>query len=178
MIRLAVPDDLPALQLIETAAGEPFRDVGMDAVADDPPPTLDELTKYLEADHIWVMTDAANTILGYALVDIIDVGVHIEQVSVHPLHSRKGFGAQLIDSIADWAGAHHHHVVTLTTFADVPWNAPYYERLGFERIPESTMSPDLIRIRTHEQAAGLDSWTRITMSRPTLRRRPSTPRIG
>ncbi|MGG7103415.1 GNAT family N-acetyltransferase [Rhodococcus sp. 24CO] len=177
MIRLAVPNDLPALQLIETAAGEPFRDIGMDSIADDPPPTLDELTQYLEADHIWVI-DAANALIGYALVDIIDVGVHLEQVSVHPAHSRKGLGAQLIDSIADWAAAHHHDVVTLTTFVDVPWNAPYYERLGFERIPEGTLSPDLIRIRALEQAAGLDSWPRVTMSRPALRRRPSTSRIG
>ena len=178
MIRLAVPDDLYALQLIETAAGEPFRDIGMDAVANDPPPSLDELTTYLGADHIWVMTDAANTILGYAIVEIIDVGVHIEQVSVHPAHSHNGFGAQLIDCIADWAAAHHHDVMTLTTFVDVPWNAPYYERLGFERIPESALSPDLVRVRVHEQASGLDSWPRITMSRPTLRRRPSTSRIG
>ncbi|MFE4498920.1 GNAT family N-acetyltransferase [Rhodococcus sp. NPDC056743] len=178
MIRLAVPTDLPTLQLIETAAGEPFRDIGMDAIADDPPPTLEELAKYLGDEHIWVMTDVHSTLVAYALVDIIDVGVHLEQVSVHPEHSRRRFGAQLIDSVTDWATTHHHDLVTLTTFVDVPWNAPYYERLGFERIPESTLSPDLIRIRAHEQAAGLDSWPRIAMSRPALRRRPSTSRIG
>jgi len=166
VIRSAISTDLPALQQIEIAAGEPFRDIGMDAIADDPPPTLDELNDFLAAEHIWVQTDANDVPVAYALVEIVDGGAHIEQVSVHPDHARQGLGAQLIDAVTEWAADHHHDLVTLTTFVDVPWNAPYYERLGFVRLAENRLSPGLIRIRTDEQSSGLDAWPRVTMSRP------------
>ncbi|MEV1294325.1 hypothetical protein [Pseudonocardia sp. NPDC049635] len=38
MIRRATPADAPALREIERAAGEPFRELGLDVVADDEPP--------------------------------------------------------------------------------------------------------------------------------------------
>lgn len=50
-IRPAVPADLPLLQDIERAAGEPFRAVGMAAIADDDPPAIDLLDRYLRAGH-------------------------------------------------------------------------------------------------------------------------------
>lgn len=166
MIRTATSTDLPALQQIEIAAGEPFRSIGMDTVADDPPPTLDELNDFLTVGKIWVHTDANDVPLAYVHVEIVDDAAHIEQLSVHPLHARRGIGARLIDVVAHWASTHGLRSVTLTTFVDVPWNAPYYERLGFVRLPESALTPGLVRIRANEQAAGLDAWPRITMSRP------------
>ncbi|GAA4946354.1 hypothetical protein GCM10023238_10840 [Streptomyces heliomycini] len=45
-IRSAAPGELPALQDIERAAGEPFRGLGMPDVADDEPPALDVLERH------------------------------------------------------------------------------------------------------------------------------------
>ena len=33
--------------------------------------------------------------------------------------------------------------MTLTTFRDVPWNAPYYERLGFTVVEPADQGPEL-----------------------------------
>ncbi|MFD4365929.1 GNAT family N-acetyltransferase [Rhodococcus sp. NPDC058521] len=165
MIRLAKPTDLPLLQQIEVAAGTPFRDIGMSAIADDPPPSLAELSEYLDADHIWVATDGNDDPVAYALMEVVDGAAHIEQVSVHPKHSRRGLGAHLIDEIDAWAAGHHLPALTLTTFADVPWNAPYYERLGFHRLADDDVTPRLARIREDEARHGLDAWPRVTMCR-------------
>jgi hypothetical protein len=43
----------------------------------------------------------------------------------------------------------------LTTFAEVPWNAPYYLRCGFEIVSESLLTPGLREIRRAEAAAAL-----------------------
>lgn len=59
-------------------------------------------------------------------------------------------------------------MLTLTTFAYVPWNAPYYARLGFEIIPPDHVAPGLRDVRQHEASAGLDAWPCVVMSR-TLR---------
>ncbi|BFV60853.1 hypothetical protein KCMC57_up59570 [Kitasatospora sp. CMC57] len=48
--------------------------------------------------------------------------------------------------------------LTLTTFAEVPWNAPYYVRCGFEVIEGDEVGPGLRAIRAREAAHGLDRW--------------------
>jgi len=48
MIRLARADDLPALRELERAAGAPFRELVMAAIADDEPPSLAVLASFQE----------------------------------------------------------------------------------------------------------------------------------
>ena len=55
--------------------------------------------------------------------------------------------------------------LTLTTFAEVPWNAPYYARIGFRVLADAELSPGLRAIRAHEAALGLDRWPRVCMRR-------------
>jgi GNAT superfamily N-acetyltransferase len=160
VIREASLTDLPVLRDIERAAGTPFRDVGMAAIADDEPPTIDELTAYQRAGRAWVWGDPP---VAYVLADEVDGYAHIEQVSVHPGHSRRGIGRALVDHVGAWAAARGLAGLTLTTFADVPWNAPYYARLGFVVVTDLT--PGLRAIRDHEVTRGLDSWPRVAMRR-------------
>ena len=55
--------------------------------------------------------------------------------------------------------------VTLTTFANIPWNAPYYERCGFRRLSADELTPGLLRIGREEAERGLDAWPRFCMRR-------------
>ncbi|HEY2519096.1 MAG TPA: GNAT family N-acetyltransferase, partial [Streptosporangiaceae bacterium] len=71
----------------------------------------------------------------------------------------------LIEHAASVAVAAGQPALTLTTFTEVPWNAPYYERLGFRRLPDSEVTTGLRAIRRHETAHGLDRWPRVTMRR-------------
>ncbi|AWK71538.1 GNAT family N-acetyltransferase [Rhodococcus oxybenzonivorans] len=166
MIRSAIVTDLPTLQQIEVAAGAPFRDIGMDAIAEDPPPSLDELREFLDAGRIWVAADADGDPVAYALVALVDGAAHIEQVSVHPSAARQGLGALLLDEISSWAADRGLPALTLTTFVDVPWNAPYYERLGFRPLQDCELTPGLSQIRADEARNGLAAWPRVTMTRP------------
>ncbi len=160
MIREASLTDLPVLRDIEHAAGAPFRDIGMASIADDELPTIDELAVYQRAGRAWVWGDPP---VAYVLAEEVDGYAHIEQVSVHPGHSRRGIGRELIDHVGTWARARGLAGLTLTTFADVPWNAPYYARLGFTVVTDLT--PGLLAIRAHEAARGLDAWPRVAMRR-------------
>ena len=71
----------------------------------------------------------------------------------------------LIEQAVAWAGQRGLGAVTLTTFTDVPWNAPYYERLGFRRLSGDELTPGLKAIRAREAAIGLDRWPRCCMRR-------------
>ncbi|MGA5203752.1 GNAT family N-acetyltransferase [Streptomyces variegatus] len=165
-IRPAAPAELPALQDIERAAGAPFRDLGMPEIADDEPPAPDVLERYRRAGRCWVAADERNRPAAYLLAEPVDGALHIEQVSVHPRAARRGVGRALLAHAADRARQEGLTALTLTTFTEVPWNAPYYARLGFQPLPEADLTPGLREIRATEAAHGLDRWPRVCMRKP------------
>ena len=157
--------DLPRLQEIERQAGEGFRVFGMNAVADDEPLGLEVLRGYVERGQAWVIADHADVPVAYLLADVVDGAGHVEQVSVIPGHARQGLGRVLLDHACQWALGNGLKAVTLTTFANIPWNAPYYERCGFRRLPADELTPGLLRVRRQEAEHGLDAWPRVCMRR-------------
>ncbi|GAA2251722.1 MULTISPECIES: GNAT family N-acetyltransferase [Kitasatospora] len=166
IIRLARIDDLPLLQDIERAAGEPFHSVGMPEIAEDEPPSIEELARYQRAGLAWVSADADDHPVAYLIAEPVDGNLHVEQVSVHPEHGRRGIGRELLEHLAGHAAAHRMPALTLTTFLRVPWNAPYYERCGFRTMDPATLPPGLREIRRLEAEHGLDHWPRVCMIRP------------
>ncbi|PMR90376.1 N-acetyltransferase [Kocuria rhizophila] len=141
-IRSAGPADVISLSAIEAAAGEAFRSIGMPEVADDPLPDVQRLKRHASAGRAWVAT-VDNQVVAYALAVLRDGSAHLEQVSVHPDHAGQRIGANLIDAVTSWARDRGDERLTLTTFADVPWNAPYYRKLGFRALPDDALGPQL-----------------------------------
>ncbi|MGW0905675.1 GNAT family N-acetyltransferase [Streptomyces sp. NPDC002853] len=164
-IRPATTADLPALQDIERAAGESFRGLGMAVIADHEPPAIALLEEFRRAGRAWVAAEADGTPVAYLLGEPVDGAEHLEQVSVHPRVARRRIGEALIEHAADRARAAGRKALTLTTYADVPWNAPYYARIGFRVLAEAELTPGLRKIRAHEAELGLDRWPRVAMRR-------------
>jgi ribosomal protein S18 acetylase RimI-like enzyme len=102
MIRAARNGELEKLQELERAAGSIFGELGMDAIADDEPPSTATLAAFQAAGRAWVATDEADEPVAYLLVQVIDASAHVEQVSVHPRAARQGLGRALIDTAAAW----------------------------------------------------------------------------
>ncbi|WP_037681505.1 GNAT family N-acetyltransferase [Streptomyces griseus] len=164
-IRPAAPVELAALQDIERAAGAPFRAVGMVEIAEDEPLASAVLERYRRAGHAWVAVDGADRPVAYLIGEPVDGAFHVEQVSVHPRAARRGVGRALLDHAAVRGRAEGLAGLTLTTFTEVPWNAPYYTRLGFRTLPEAELTPGLRAIRAAEAEHGLDRWPRVCMGR-------------
>ncbi|MFR9751603.1 GNAT family N-acetyltransferase [Nocardia sp. 004] len=162
VIRFATTHDLPVLQDIERAAGTPFAEIGMAMVAEDEPPSLETLRAFQRAGRAWVWT-CADRPVGYLLIDVVDGNAHIDQVSVHPDHAGRRIGKHLIDHAVRWATDAGMRAITLTTFTEVPWNGPYYERLGFRYLSVEEETPGLRAVRATEHAHGLDRWPRACM---------------
>jgi GNAT superfamily N-acetyltransferase len=142
------------MQAIQLAAGDAFRDVGMGSVAERPPLPTESLSGYREAGRAWVAVDDHDDPVGFVVADVIDGAVHIEQVSVHPAHARQRIGAMLLDHVAGWAARRGLPALTLITFRGVPWNAPYYERLGFRELAPAELTPGLAALSPAAPGAG------------------------
>jgi GNAT superfamily N-acetyltransferase len=163
-VRRAHAAELEDLRAIEIAAGAPFRDLGMDAIADDTPPSTVVLHGGLERDGLWVL-EVDDAPVAYLLDDVVDGHAHVEQVSVDPAHAGHGYGRRLVEHLAGRARDAGRGALTLTTFTEVPWNGPYYVRLGFRALADDELGPGLRAVRCAETARGLDRWPRCAMRR-------------
>lgn len=137
----------------------------MAPVAGDEPATIETLAGYLRAGLAWVVVDNSDQPVAYLIAEPVDGCLHVEQVSVHPDHAGHGLGRQLIDRAGLTAADRGLPALTLTTFVDVPWNGPYYERCGFRYLALAEETPGLRAIRAHEASLGLDRWPRTCMRR-------------
>jgi GNAT superfamily N-acetyltransferase len=164
-IRAARAVELPVLQAIERAAGLMFCDIGMPEIGQYDPWPLPVMAARRDAGRIWVVADDSDEPVAYLMADLVDGCLEIEQVTVHPGSARRGLGRALLEYAATCAAADGLPALTLTTFADVPWNAPYYARCGFRVLDDAEVTAGLRAIREREAAMGADRWPRVCMRR-------------
>ncbi|WP_405088301.1 GNAT family N-acetyltransferase [Microbispora sp. NBC_01389] len=159
MIRQAEPADLLALPEIERAADGMFAPLGIIV----PPGT----TVIEECDDPGRVIVADRPPVGFALLGVVDGLTHLEQIAVHPGHANQGIGTRLLEAVYATAAAPRTTataaVVTLTTFRDVPWNAPWYARRGFRVIHPHEWGPELSALVEHERALGIEVAPRVVM---------------
>lgn len=157
--------ELLLLQAIGVAAGRRFAALGMDDVAADPPHELAALERWRMTGRAWVTTDRDGHPVGFVVVDLVDAAVHVEEVSVLPDVGGRGHGMALMRHVEKWARAKGYTKVTLTTFREVPWNQPWYERRGYRVLAEEEWTPGLVARREREAAQGLDPDQRVIMAK-------------
>jgi GNAT superfamily N-acetyltransferase len=158
-IRWATPADHTALSSIERAAAALFRHTPHPQMADGP-----LACEHLQpSDAVWVVVDAQDQPVGFAIVRTAAQAWHLQEIDVHPAHARRGLGARLIAAIAHAAEIQGVPALTLSTCDDIPWNAPYYARLGFRALSPAELTADLWSVRSAEAAAGLPMQHRVCM---------------
>ncbi len=153
---------LAALPGIELAAAQLLRGYAPDALLSE---TIDPHTLADAADRglLWVAL-AGGTPVGFALVKMLAADLpHLEEVDVEPSHGRRGVGSALVRAVCDWAAASSYSTLTLTTFRAVPWNLPFYTRLGFVELPIDLLSVELASVISEEARRGLAADTRVVM---------------
>lgn len=164
-IRSATPADVERLVEVEVEAGQLFLTVDMPLVARDVPDTAD-LASAVAEDRVWVTTVGAE-IAGYVIAEVLDGNAHVAQLSVVPDHAGRALGRAMVEHVEAWGRASGCPATTLTTFVDVPWNAPYYARLGYTVLTGSEIGPDLARTMAHEASLpGIDASLRCAMVKP------------
>jgi GNAT superfamily N-acetyltransferase len=165
-IRLAQLNELEQLQNIERAAGTLFRNTDYPSLADDAPIDIELLNRQQQAGLVWVVCDSKDEPVGFLALVLLDGNEpHIQEVSVHPAHGRQGLGKQLIETVCQWAIAQGYNSMTLSTFNDVAWNAPYYARLGFVAFSVDELTNELRQVLLDEETHGLPIGKRVCMRR-------------
>ncbi len=87
------------------------------------------ISDYLETEHS-LLAEAAGQPIGFILTEPLDDALFIVEVAVHQDWQHQGIGRMLLKQVIEGAQQMGYPAVTLTTFREVPWNAPFYTRLG------------------------------------------------
>jgi GNAT superfamily N-acetyltransferase len=182
-LRLALPEDVALLPDVERRAGLLFKtyagDLGItDQMYDDPTP-VETFAQAQRAGRLWVATASDGTLVGFALVVEIAGYAHLDELDVLPLHGGQGLGSALLATVCSWAKDTGYAAVTLRTFRDVPWNAPFYARRGFRVVDSAALSQAHLTLEASERDEGLRTDIRVTMAYATTGLpRVSTTRAG
>ncbi|MEX0342556.1 MAG: GNAT family N-acetyltransferase [Erythrobacter sp.] len=162
-IRLARPEDAEHLPEIERAAAVLF--------AKDPDCAEFDLEEVWSAQehrsligkgHCLVAEIEAR-IVGFLATQPFGRELHIWEMDVHPDAQGRGIGAVMLRACLVDARNAGSRAVTLTTFRDLPWNGPFYSRIGFVEVEDLTAHPRLAGEIDAEIAAGLPAERRVAM---------------
>jgi len=137
-IRPATLEDIDSIIEVETDAGERFRDIDLGWVADLPGITVESIEPIIEASGVLIAESTMTpNAIGFIALTKLDDGAFIIEISTCIKTAGLGVGRQLMEAADEWARSQSLPYIALTTFEKVPFNGPWYERLGF-----STVEPD------------------------------------
>jgi predicted N-acetyltransferase YhbS len=163
-IRSARAEELTLLAQIERAAAVLFLNTPYAFLAHDEPLSLDFVRQRFQVGQVWVAVDKQGLVVGFAITREVDDTIYLQEMDVDPAHGRRGLGAALVETVCDWAQLQGYGAISLSTFRDLPWNAPFYAKLGFQMLDESELTLGFQQIRRQELEAGLPITDRVMMS--------------
>jgi predicted N-acetyltransferase YhbS len=162
-IRPARFEELPLLSHIENSAAALFLDTPYAFLVNDDPLPLNFVQQQFQAGQVWVAVDCHEIVVGYAIAREVDDTLYLQQIDVELEHGRRGIGSALIKTVCDWAQQQGYEIVSLSTFWDLPWNAPFYSKMGFRPVDEAELTTGFQQIRLKELEAGLPIVDRVIM---------------
>lgn len=162
-LRLARPEDAEFMPAIELAAAELFKD-DPDLTSVDFSDTWEpaELRQMIGKGHCLV-AHVGDLMAGFLVSEPFRRELHVWEIDVHPRYQGRGIGAGLMRACQVDARNCGYNALTLTTFRDLPWNAPFYARLGFVEITDLASYPRLRMELEEEAKTGLPRERRCAM---------------
>lgn len=116
--------------------------------------TDDELSQACEEGHLFVAM-APEQPIGFVCGRYHGERLHLNQVSVLPAFCRRGIGRTLVQTFVEHAQTLGVEAVTLNTFRDIRWNAPFYETLGFREARPEELHPLQVACVQASEALGM-----------------------
>jgi len=163
-IRRSRVSDAEVFPGIEHSAGLAFREIPALAwIADDHDLPSEFHRRLVLTGTSWTAVDCLDKPIGFLSAEVFSGDLHIWELSVCLDRQRTGIGRRLISRAIEAAKVRNLSAITLTTFMDVPWNAPFYKRLGFQVLDRQALAPRLSDVLLLEAERGFAPSTRCAM---------------
>lgn len=125
---------------------------------------LEALQQSYKAGLLLVAADRRDEPFAFLVASEHDDALYVAEIDVARSWQRKGVGRALMLAALDMARQRGNWGVTLTTDRFVPFNAPFYQSLGFHALDEGETPPELLGILKSEIENGMDAERRVAMA--------------
>ena len=163
-VRAARVSDVDAVGQIEREAALRFVTIGMPSVAEAPCMAEATVLSLIVRGALYVATHDDRPVGFVACCELDGLG-HVAELDVSLAHAGHRLAARLVERALTWARDRGCRRMTLVTFRDVPWNAPYYRQLGFVDCERATLGPEHEAVWRAQAAMGLDMAARVVLVR-------------
>jgi len=149
---LAQPKDCEHLPDLERAAATLFSDQDLPLSLKQSATSLETLRAAQASQRLWVAFLESPQPVGFMLITSInETQDYIEELSIHSDYTGKGIGKAFLAHVEIARRTQGVKEMWLTTFEHVPWNGPFYARMGYENMkPEH--SPRVVNDALKQQA--------------------------
>lgn len=163
VIRSARADELARVQEIEKAAAALFAPWALDALFASTS-TPREVLAAAQAEDRLIVAALDGHPIGFAMTSRIDGHAHLDEIDVDPAYGRSGIGTALLGEVIRRARVSGLTRMTLGTMREVPFNGPWYRRVGFRELEEHELGPGLRALLHLELAGGYPIDRRVIMA--------------
>lgn len=139
---------------IEQKAARRIESLGLADIVGGEPSNIEFIDAVARCGSVFVAAHADGPV-GFALAGFLDRAVHLYELAVLEEHGRRGLGRALVERVGQFASTEGRSSITLSTFREIAWNGPFYERLGFRYLARQEWTPALHILRLREVAEGL-----------------------
>jgi GNAT superfamily N-acetyltransferase len=164
-VRKARYTDIPLLAQVERSAAELFISVGRGYLVDNRTVDPALLSDMASANHLWVAVNTFDQPIGFCGGEWVDGNFHIVEISVAKAWQGKGIGRVLMGVVEDQLRREGYRSVTLTTYRDLPWNAPFYASMGYFEVMAQELGRTYEEIVLMEAQHGLEVKSRCVMKK-------------
>lgn len=123
----------------------------------------DDLLAAQKAQRLWVAVEKENRAIGFAAADVMEGEAYLQELGVLPEFGKQGIGSRLVGAVVEWARVSGYSNLGLITFKHLPWNAPFYAKLGFSILQSSEHGPGFARLFAEEKRLGINIDNRVAM---------------
>ncbi|TGQ50488.1 N-acetyltransferase [Mesorhizobium sp. M1C.F.Ca.ET.193.01.1.1] len=163
-IRPARADDAEAMPDIEQSAGLAFRAIpDLAWLADGDNVSAERHHELIAKGACWVAADEQDQPIGFLSAGVEGGALHIWELDVRLDRQGSGIGRALIERAIEDAKRRGLSTVTLTTFRDVAWNAPFYRKFGFRILEGAEVDGRLSGLLSGEAEHGMPLDRRCAM---------------
>ncbi|AJO78545.1 GNAT family N-acetyltransferase [Pseudomonas sp. MRSN 12121] len=162
-IRPAIETDATLLPAIERSAAALFRrDPELAWLADAEVPDAAQHRARIRQQRVWVAV-LEQRVCAFLDAEACGDALHIWEISVYAAAQGRGIGRRLLQTVAEQARRQGFAALTLSTFRQVPWNEPFYQRCGFVTLEGEQLDPRLQQVLAEEARHGLPAARRCAM---------------
>jgi GNAT superfamily N-acetyltransferase len=134
--RRALPADADFFPDLEQSAGLAFRaDAELAWLADADNLPAERYREIVADGRSWIAEHTPPVPVAFVAATLAGGELHVWEFNVRLEWQRRGIGRRLLRHFIAEAAAARIPAITLTTFRDLPWNAPFYRSMGFELLP-------------------------------------------